>query len=62
MHIVEHLLFITLSVIIIIAYSTSHVFKTEQYMIIGHVMTTICLLLTILGFIRIGYFIYYKIN
>lgn len=46
----------------IIAYSTSHIFSTMQYMIIGHVMTTICLLLVIVGFVRVVYFIYSKIN
>ena len=51
-----------LGISMIIAYSTSHIFSTMQYMIIGHVMTTICLLLVIVGFVRVGYFIYSKIN
>lgn len=45
----------------IVAYAVSHIFSTAQYMIIGHVLTTICLLAAVLGFVRVGYYIYNKV-
>jgi len=60
LNILEHGLLVLLSVAMLIAYATSQTFTTNQYMIIGHVMTTLCLLLSILGAVRVAYYAYHK--
>lgn len=61
LHMIEHILLILLEVAMIVAYAVSHIFSTAQYMIIGHVLTTLCLLTAVLGFVRVGYYLYSKV-
>lgn len=35
-------------------------FSTNQYMIVGHAMTTCCLLLAVVGIVRVVYYAYHK--
>lgn len=58
---IEHGLLICLAVTMLVAYGTSSTFHTNQYMVIGHVLTTCCLLLTIAGIVRVFFNAYHKI-
>lgn len=59
---IDHGLLIALGVAMLVAHATANIFHTSQYMVIGHVLTTLCLLLSISGLVRIGYNAYEKMQ
>jgi uncharacterized protein YacL len=57
---VEYGLLVGLAIGMLTAYFTSSHFSTYSYMVLGNVLAVICLVLTILGLVRVGYNVYYK--
>lgn len=62
LNLLEHGLLIALAVTMLVAYGTSGIFHTNQYMVIGHVLTTCCLLLTVVGVVRVFFNGYHKLQ
>jgi hypothetical protein len=61
-NILEYGLLVGLAGGLLVAYYTSSSFSSYSYLIVGDVLGVICLLLTVVGLVRVGYNVYYKVT